>query len=277
VSKIDSNSSWYSNILCETLNQYFDKMDFLSIDVKVRNILKNRHKILTSQSENTMKKLCYFFKKNLDEEIKYKRRRYEIPSSYLPNKIPNFSGRNDVLNQIKNAFNKDRKQIIILKSISGTGKSAIANKYGWDLNADLINVFWMKSDDLDNVETEYNDFSERFGIKIEKKSKQDIIKYTNDKIKNSKENFLFIFDNCEDIQHISSYILNMPNNANVLITTNKNLNIDDIKDNLFEIDLIPFSKIESENFIKESLNKRLKEDVMRCSPGAISNLYKLIL
>ena len=138
----------------------------------------------------------------------------------MPNNISNFSGRIQVLNEIKNAFNKYKKQIVILKSISGTGKSSIATKYGWELvNENLANVFWLKSDDLDNIETSYMSFSKDFDIKIDNKSKQDIIKCTNDKIKDIKENYLFIFDKCEDIQNISSYILNMPSNANVLITT----------------------------------------------------------
>jgi len=190
----------------------------------------------------------------------------------LPNKISNFSGRIQVLNEIKNAFYKDKNQIVILKSISGTGKSAIAIKYGWELASEnLANVFWFKSDDLDNIETAYKKFSKNFEIKIDNKSKQDIIECTNDKIKDTNENYLFIFDNCEDIQHISSYISNMPNNANILITTNKNLNIDDKS---LVIDVKPFTRNESENFINENLNKSLKEEEIKYINDLIFGYFK---
>ena len=93
-------------------------------------------------------------------------------SSYLPEPIPNFSGRTTVLNNIKSIFNV--KQIIILNSVSGTGKSAIANRYGWKLKdeTDYI-ITWMESDSDLKLLNEFQSFYKRFSkYEIQKKIQQ---------------------------------------------------------------------------------------------------------
>jgi hypothetical protein len=252
--------------------KYYKDMDLLSIDRIVRKFITNK-KGITTQLESTLDKLIFFYSKKQPLKVSANNKSKDIPSSYLPRKVvSNFFGRVDILEQIRNAFNKDKKQIAILKSISGTGKSEIALKYGWELI--LYNVFWFKADDLDSVETEYKNFSARFGIITNNYNTEHIIKYTNDRIKNSKGNFLFIFDNCEDYKHISSYIINMPSNAQILITTNKNLNIIDNKSIL--IDLKPFSKDESDTFIRLSLKNRFNNDEIKCLTDLVFEHFKSI-
>lgn len=271
MAEINVNGSFYSQVLCDNIMKYYKNMDLLSIDRIVRKIINNK-KGITTQLESTLDKLIFFYSKKQPLKVSANIKSKDIPSSYLPRQVvSNFFGRVDILEQIRNAFNKDKKQIVILKSISGTGKSEIALKYGWE--SILYNVYWFKADDLDNVDTEYKDFSERFGIKTNNYNTEHIIKYTNDRIKNSKENFLFIFDNCEDYKHISSYIINMPSNAKILITTNKNL---DIIDRSILIDLKPFSKDESETFIKESLKKKFNNEDIKCITDLVFEHFKSI-
>ena len=134
----------------------YKNMELLSIDRKVRKTIKNK-KGITTQLESTLDKLIFFYSKKQPLKVSANNKSKDIPSSDLPRKeTRNFSGRVDILEQIRNAFNKDKKQIVILKSISGTGKSEIALKYGWELI--LYNVFWFKADDLDSIDTEYKNF-----------------------------------------------------------------------------------------------------------------------
>jgi len=58
-------------------------------------------------------------------------------------------GRKEYLDQIDKALTKEKKQIIILSSFSGTGKSSIANEIGHRFNERFFNqfVYWMRSDE----------------------------------------------------------------------------------------------------------------------------------
>jgi len=264
-----SNRSSFSNVLCEITKNNFHYMDIFEIVNKVKNVFKKRFEINLYDtdiiSSSTMKKSCLFALKNNDDDYNISSELNEnksavIPSS-LPRKIINFVDRNDVLNQIKNTFNKDRKKIVILNSSRpGTGKSSIANEFGWEsCIEDLTNVYWMNSE---NIDTEYEEFSEKFGIKIDETRKiEDIIEKTNHEIKKIKENFLFIFDYCEDIEQILKYIIKIPNNAKILITTNKDLKLDEIADKSVVINLRSFNKKEIENFIKLHLKELNNNDL----------------
>jgi tetratricopeptide (TPR) repeat protein len=257
--------SCFSKALCETIIENFHNMDLISIINKVESILAEscRQKI---RFLTTMKKLCFFTLKKKESNmliLSSESKKKTIPSSNLPMKISNFIGRLDVLNNIKYAFNKENKQIVILKSSkSGTGKSSIANKYGWELTIDdSAIVYWINCDDID---LEYKGFAEKFGIFLDDfhEQEEDIIRYTNYKIESTGEKFLFIFDYCEKIEEILKYIKNMPNNAKVLITTNNDLNISEIAKPTATIYLKPFNKREIESFIKTNLTQ-LDDNVIK--------------
>ena len=88
-----------------------------------------------------------------------------MPPSKLPNRFENFIGRQKYLDQINSAFTIESKQVIILSSFAGTGKSSIANEIGHRLNEKYLNqfVYWIRSDEH-NLEEEFRKLA--FDLKV---------------------------------------------------------------------------------------------------------------
>ncbi len=58
--KIDEDGSWFSRTLCETINNNFQHMDLLGLDMKTRRIIKEKYKIQTSDADTTLMYRCFF-------------------------------------------------------------------------------------------------------------------------------------------------------------------------------------------------------------------------
>lgn len=188
-----------------------------------------------------------------------------LPASNLPTRIENFVGRISILNKIDESIFEKKKQIIILTSFAGTGKTSIANRYGYMFLKKNKNnfVYWMKSD-ANNLDLEFQKFAFDLEIQIDQNSKQDeLIRKISNKLHNLSENILFIFDNCDHFNtNIEAYVtkLSLLNNIFILITTrdaqfaSNLLAISyDENTNLEHIILEPFEKDECLDLIKKHL------------------------
>jgi hypothetical protein len=150
----------YLKILIKELVQSFDTNKISSYEQKIIEI-QNILIISTNEFEK--------FKNEFEEQIKVLSEKYENLqtrflqlSSYPLEPIPNFIGRTAILENIKEIFRE--KQIIILHSMSGRGKSAIANEYGWRLynkETDFV-INWMESDNDTKLYDEFQSFYKRF-------------------------------------------------------------------------------------------------------------------
>ena len=212
---------------------------------------------------------------------------YNIPPSKLLSRNENFIGRKEYLEQIESAFTKENKQVIILSSMSGNGKSSIANEIGHRLNERSLNqfVYWMKSDE-NYLEEEFRQFA--FNLKIvteegkviteEEKAKKPIeyiIKQIAFKLKSChlNEQILFIFDNCDLIKDTEEY-LNLINqdspliNVKFLITTRIGSPSDEfdykteryIKECLLKIEIAPFKENETVDFLRNFLDDEVDNE-----------------
>jgi hypothetical protein len=176
------------------------------------------------------------------------------PASFLIKPNPYFCGRDEVLKDIKIKFQNDNKQIVILSSIPGMGKTEIANQYAQNLKKDKpgIIINWFKSDSSDNLFSEVMEFSERFGNE-KLTDKMKLIKRVNDRINNSEKDFLFIFDNCE-AEDIEEYLINIPNNTKILMTTKiKQKNLESLRERIHTIEIESYKLDESKKFAKSFL------------------------
>ena len=136
-----------------------------------------------------------------------------MPTSKLLTRLSNFIGREEYLEKIESALTIENKQIVILNSFSGTGKSSIANEIGHRFNDSSLNqlVYWMKADE-NNLDDEFRQFA--FDLKVitpEEKIKMPtkfIIDGISSKLKSNHmdKQFLFIFDNCDSIQNTKEYL-----------------------------------------------------------------------
>jgi len=132
------------------------------------------------------------------------------------NRSEKFTGRKEYLEQIESAITKENKQVIILSSFPGNGKTSIANEIGHRLNDNFCNqfVYWMRAEE-NNLEEEFRQFS--FDLKViteeskEKKYKKPIEYIINKmafkfRLDHMNEQFLLIFDNCDSIKDIKEYL-----------------------------------------------------------------------
>jgi len=203
-----------------------------------------------------------------------------LPPSKLPTRNQNFIGRKEYLDQIDNALTKGNKQVIILSSFSGTGKSSIANETGHVFNDRSFNhfVYWMGSD-KNNLDEEFRKFAFDLNVVTEdeklKKPIEFIIKKIELEIKSNhlSEQFLFIFDNCDSIENTNQYLDliiqdSTFKNLKFLITTTISSPFDKLKDytrgcirNYTQTFIIePFNANESIEFIKTNLSNAVKNE-----------------
>lgn len=182
----------------------------------------------------------------------------------MPAQVPNFIGRKHVLEEIENIFLNETKQIIVLYSFAGTGKSTVASEFGYRFKAINKNYYsyWMKSDE-NNLYTEYAKLAEQ--MKIEKDASQNsesLIRKLNTKLHHLDEEIkiLFILDNCDKYEDIGSYIKNLQRNTLVLITTRDSSFREHLREeNSHIIYLQPFSQEECIEFMKKNLDNKENE------------------
>ena len=133
----------------------------------------------------------------------------KLPANDLPGRIENFTGRESILERINKAFVENKNKIVVLSSYAGIGKSSIANEYACQFIAKQSDHFayWMKSDG-NNIDLEFEKFAKYCQInRNDVESKQEFTRRLKNKLFDLNEKILFIFDNCDNPQSISSYIL----------------------------------------------------------------------
>ena len=205
-----------------------------------------------------------------------------LPPSKLLNRNQNFIGRKEYLDQIDTAFTKENKRLVILSSFQGTGKSSIANEIGHRFNERSLNqfVYWMRSDE-DNLNEKFRQFAFDLEVITEDEKLQKPIGYIITKVglsfrsrlkDNSREEFLFIFDNCNEIEKTKEYFGLMIQdsaltNVNFLVTTIVGTSFEKlesimnyIRECSENIIIEPFKKEESVCFIKSKLNNTIIEE-----------------
>lgn len=179
-----------------------------------------------------------------------------------------FIGRTNYFEKIESAISIEKKKIIILSSVTGSGKTSLANEFGHHFKKKSFNnhyVYWIKSDGK-NSDIEFQNFAKNdLMININERKmfeKKFIINEIKKKIQNAQENILFIFDGCDDYLNIKDYVsmVSVINRYTILITTQcSNLIEASIKSHSFEncpnsdetleICLEPFEENESIEFI----------------------------
>ncbi len=202
-----------------------------------------------------------------------------MPPSRLLNHNKNFIGRKEYLKQIDSAFTKQNKQIVILSSFSGTGKSSIANEIGHILNDRSFNqfVYWMASDE-NKLDEKFRQFAIDLKVLTEEEKVKEPIEHIIEKIElklrsnHMSEQILFILDNCDSIKNTTKYfdlILNdsAMKNIKFLITTTIGSPLDEldtimdyIRNLVQHIIIEPFKKEESVSFMKLHLKEQIKDE-----------------
>jgi tetratricopeptide (TPR) repeat protein len=136
----------------------------------------------------------------------------------------------------------------------------------------------MSSDNDFKLLNEFQSFYKRYS-NIDIQNKEELIKRVNDTlVKNSNNKFLFIFDNCEQTTNIKDYLVNMPTNAKVLVTTNKEIDLlkndSGFKDRLHLITIDPFDQEETREFIRNSIGENIEMHEIQILCDLIFDYFK---
>lgn len=159
----------------------------------------------------------------------------------------NFIGRETKIQELKDKI--EQIGIQVLTGMSGVGKTQLAIEYVYE-NEECYNyIFWIRSDTNSNLYHDYRAIGESVSvINDNDKDYEKCIKTVNKWLKDNN-NWLIIFDNCEEYNQIESYIPH--NKIGHIIITSKNPNWNKISN---PIKLIGFTDKEAVKFLMKRTN-----------------------
>jgi len=162
----------------------------------------------------------------LDESIKQDQ--LELPTSMisnLPPRNPWFSGRDEYLEVIEEAFKKGESvalsQVQAITGLGGIGKTQIAKEYAWRHIDDYDIIWWMQSEDTAKLSADYAALGRKLDIVEEGVSDQDKINdCVREHLGQTDKRWLLIFDNAVEPKDLIDY---RPSggNGDILITSRK--------------------------------------------------------
>ncbi len=194
-----------------------------------------------------------------------------IISNYLPQDRPKYFLVGKSIGEINKILNM--YQHVIITGLPGSGKSSYALEYA-HIQKDKFIVRWLHADTADKLEIDYRNLAYELGIDTTLKCNKQVLKnMVNSKLANCKQPLLIIFDGVIEYSNIKDYLLNLPSNVKVIITT-RNLNLND---QFKQIKLDSLTRESAILCIKNSPNNKLLDnqiekllDVLVTKSGDIS-------
>lgn len=195
----------------------------------------------------------------------------EIIASYIPHDKLEYPIAMESLNKINEILIKDQQ--VIITGLPGSGKSYYALEYAYT-QKDRVIVRWLNADCADKIDIEYRNLACELGINTQlNHNKHVIVNLVNNKIASSKVPLLIVFDDVVEYEHIKDYLLNLPSNTKVIITT-RNLNLN----NKFKsIKLGPLSRDVATRYIKIRIGDRISTSDTEKLADVLTTHYSEIL
>jgi len=206
VAKHNSKGSSYSKVVCETINDHFERKHLLEIDTIVKHKLKETNKP-TPESTATLTKLCYFRQISADNTVQNKinqtgltdgatgldhertksavvQDRYfsDKPPDKTPHSTSAISAIRMPVSKIQNLdpnfidrenFLKEireafgEKKITALSAAAGTGKTELAIKYGQEfLTKNQFNLVYYMQSSGNKLDWEFKDFADQLQVHL---------------------------------------------------------------------------------------------------------------
>ncbi|KAL4447009.1 hypothetical protein ABPG74_014981 [Tetrahymena malaccensis] len=162
----------------------------------------------------------------------------------------NILEKEDVYKQIDYLLEKE--QVVVLKGFGGLGKSTCAAMYGRNKDKERQKVIWFYAED--GIDNDYECLCNKINLEVYGKDAAYKREQIEIRLKKSKNKFLFIFDNVNNLEDIESYIVNMPTNVKVIVTTRQDIG------QYSTIDLNEFSQNEAITYLKNVLQGKKYTD-----------------
>lgn len=169
----------------------------------------------------------------------------------------NLIERKTILNEISDTFLNKKEQTVLLCSYAGSGKSTIANEYGYSFLSESANNFaYFFNSSEQNLKFSLNEYVKSIPGSKEKPNitVKDILNkiHATFRCLNKRTKLLFILDNCDSYEIIAD-LLNLNLTNLYFIITTRNDYLLNSKQKYHKIELKPFSPAESLEYLKLNL------------------------
>ncbi|KAL4447010.1 hypothetical protein ABPG74_014982 [Tetrahymena malaccensis] len=166
----------------------------------------------------------------------------------------NILEKEDVYKQIDYLLEKE--QVVVLKGFGGLGKSTCAAMYGRNKDKEGQKVIWFYAED--GIDNDYECLCNKINLDVYGKDAAYKREQIEIRLKKSQNKFLFIFDNVNKLEDIESYIINMPTNVKVIVTTRQDIG------QYSTIDLNEFTQNEAITYLNNVLQgKKYSEEELQ--------------
>lgn len=175
-----------------------------------------------------------------------------IASDFKKYRLSHFTGRVFELTKLNEILQS--QQISVIAGIPGAGKSSLALEYGYAQDKVGARIIWIDSESKDKIMGAFRNLAIELGIDISSIDSESIIRFVSNKVRNYRLKVIFIFDNLESSVDIRQFLLNLPQNVKVIITSRnaallEHINMDSV------IILEPFTQKEAAEFLTNNISE----------------------
>jgi tetratricopeptide (TPR) repeat protein len=143
------------------------------------------------------------------------------PICNVPRRNPNFTGREDILEQLRHSLVKDVHIALTqqaLHGLGGIGKTQLAIEYAYRHSAEYEVIWWIRSAEPSTLFSDYAELAAELNLHEKDAPEQEKIIQAVRKWLDHHSNWLLVFDNAVDVVTISNF-LPKSSGGHVLITS----------------------------------------------------------
>jgi tetratricopeptide (TPR) repeat protein len=139
---------------------------------------------------------------------------------------PHFTGRDDLLQTIRNEIHDEQKgwkHHVALYGLGGVGKTQLALQYCYESKQHYDYIFWLSATDQTRLLNSFREVAILTGHEQQIAGQTpEVIAQTALRWLRSKEKWIVVFDNLDDIEIVNGYLPRIDSGGHVLITTRNN-------------------------------------------------------
>ena len=138
----------------------------------------------------------------------------------LPRRNPHFTGRVQLLEDIRESLNKEHNTALTqaLYGLGGIGKTQLAMEYAWQQSASYEFVWWLRAEAPSSLIADYIALATELELPESNEPEQELVVQAMRKWLDKHSGWLLIFDNAKDAKSIRNY-LPESSGGHVLITS----------------------------------------------------------
>jgi tetratricopeptide (TPR) repeat protein len=145
-----------------------------------------------------------------------------LPSVWnLPRRNPNFTGRDQILEDLRQSLQKARHTALTqqaLYGLGGIGKTQLSIEYAYQQSASYELVWWLRAESPTSLVADYIALATELNLSEKSESEQELVVQAARKWLDKHQGWLLIFDNARDAKSIRNY-LPASSGGHVLITS----------------------------------------------------------